>query len=281
MPLAGRSRRRAEPGVNPRGSSRIASGFPPVSATIRSSTDSSRRAGEHGLQQRPCIAATQRLDAELREAGQPRCSSSRVANTSAILLREQATSHERERSSRSAVEPLRVVDHAQQRLLLGSIGEEAESREPNEKRARRRPGAQTESDTKRVTLRISQTLAELEKRRTELLQRRVVELHLPLDARSANDAKVLARLDSVFEQRGLTDARVSVDHENTAVTVPPVSSSRSSTARSRCLPSNRPDCDADDHPGSMPLGSWTAESAKRTTDPDSRPAAAATMDFRA
>ena len=205
-------------GVSPRGSSRSASGFPPVSATIRSSTDSSSRAAQDGLQQRPCIPAAQRLDAELREAGQSTAHVTR-RERERDPLRQQAARHERERSGRCAVEPLRVVDHAQQRLLLGSFGEEAENREPDKKRARRLPGAEPEGDAERVTLRIRETLAELEDRRTELLQRRVVELHLPLDARSPNDAKVLARLDRVLEQRGLADARVSVHHEDGAVTV--------------------------------------------------------------
>ncbi len=149
---------------------------------------------------------------------------------------------------------MRVVDHAQQRLLLGSIGEEAERREPNEKRARRASGAQSEGDTKRVTLRISETLAELEKRRTELLQRRVVELHLPLDARSANDAEVLARLDSGFEKRGLTDAGVSVDHQDTAVTVPH-GSQQPVEHRALALPAQQPPrLRPDDHPGQHATG---------------------------
>jgi hypothetical protein len=153
---------------------------------------------ENGLQQRPCIPAAQRLDAELREPGQStalvaRCERKRDP------LRQQAASHEHERSGRSAVEPLRVVDHAQERLLLGSFGQQAENREPDKKRARRPSGAEPEGDAERITLRLRETLDELEDRRTELLQRRVVELHLPLDARSANDAKILARLDRVLE----------------------------------------------------------------------------------
>ena len=135
-------------------------------------------------------------------------------------LRQQTASHERERARRRAVEPLCVVDHAQERLLLGSFREEPEDREPDEKRARRRSGAEPERDGERVALRIGQTLDELEDRRTELLERRVVELHLPLDARGPDDAEVLARLDRVLEQRGLADAGVAVHDEDGAVTVP-------------------------------------------------------------
>jgi hypothetical protein len=91
---------------------------------------------------------------------------------------------------------------------------------PDEERARRLSGAEPEGNAQRVPLRIRQTLAELEDRRAELLQRRAVELHLPLDARSPNDAKVLTQLDRVLEQCGLADAGVSVHHEDGAVTVP-------------------------------------------------------------
>ena len=167
--------------------------------------------------------------------------------------------HERERSGRCAVEPLRVVDHAQERLLLGGFGEETENREPDEERARRLSGAEPEGDAERVPLRIRQTLAELEDRRTELLQRRVVELHLPLDARSPDDAKILARLDRVLEQCGLADAGVSVHHEDGAVTVPR-GTQQPLEHRALALPADEPPrLRAHDHPGSMPPGSGTKD----------------------
>jgi hypothetical protein len=72
-----------------------------------------RSRGENGLQQRPCIPAAQRLDAELREAGQSTAHVTRPEGER-DPLGQQAASHERERSGRCAVEPLRVVDHAQE-----------------------------------------------------------------------------------------------------------------------------------------------------------------------
>ena len=112
---------------------------------------------EDGLQQRPCIPAAQRLDAELREAGQSTTHVTR-RERERDPLRQQAVSHERERSGRCAVEPLRVVDHAQERLLLDGFGEEAENREPDKIRARRLSGAEPEGDAERVPLRIRETL---------------------------------------------------------------------------------------------------------------------------
>jgi hypothetical protein len=121
---------------------------------------------------------------------------------------------------RGLVEPLCVVDDAQQRLLLGSFGEEAEKREPDKKRARRLSGAEPGGDAECVTLRIRETFDELEKRQTELLQRRVVELHLSLDAGSTNNAKVLGRPDRVLEQRGLADSGLPMDYQDRAMAVP-------------------------------------------------------------
>ena len=196
---------------------------------------------EDGLQQRPRIPAAQRLHAELREAAPPSAHLTR-RKRERDPLRQQAARHERERSRRCAVEPLRVVDDAQQRLLLGSFGEEAENREPDEKRARRLSGAEPEGDAERVTLRIRETLAELEKRRTELLQRRVVELISPSTpavrtTRKSWPASTAYSSSAVLPTPGSPCTTRTAPWPSRAV-----SSSRSSTARSRCLPTNRPAC---------------------------------------
>ena len=175
--------------------------------------------GEHGLQQRSGIPAAQRLHVELWEAGQSTAKLTRREREH-DPFRQQTARHERERSSRGVVEPLGVVDDAQQGLLLSSTGQEAENCEPDEERARRVPGAEPERDAERVALRIRETVAELENRRTELLQRRVVELHLPFDADSPNDAKILARLHRVLEQRSLADSGLPMNDEHGAMTVP-------------------------------------------------------------
>ena len=127
--------------------------------------------------------------------------------------------HERERSDGGVVEPLRVVDQAQEWLLLRSLGEKTENGEPDEKRARRLSRPPPECDVESVTLGVGKSFAELQERRTERLQRSVVELHLSLDARGADQLKVLARVVRVFEQRSLADPGISVHHEHTAVSI--------------------------------------------------------------
>jgi hypothetical protein len=112
-------------------------------------------------------------------------------------------------------------------------------------------GAEPEGNAERVTLRIGKTLDELEERRTKLLQRRVVELHLPLDPRGTNDAEVVARVDRVLEERGLADAGVSLHEEDGAVTVPR-GIQQVLKHRALVLPAEQPPrLSTDDHPGSM------------------------------
>ena len=116
---------------------------------------------------------------------------------------------------------------------------------------------------------------ELDDRRTELLQRRMVELHFPLDARSPNDAKILARLDRVLEQRGLADSGVSM-HDEDGATTAARSLQKPVEHGALGLPSEQPlRLLPDGHPGSMPPWRRPAEWASSPTDfPDANSHAA-------
>src|SRR3954471_4820058 len=127
---------------------------------------------------------------------------------------QERASYKRERLGGCTVEPLRVVDHAEERLSLGGFGQQAENRQPDKKRAGRRAAAQAEGHAERLALRSRETGDEVEDRRAQLLQRRVIKLHLPLDTRGSNDAEVVADLDGPVEQRGLADTWVSVNDED-------------------------------------------------------------------
>jgi hypothetical protein len=77
----------------------------------------------------------ERLDAKLREAHEridrlPRREDDRDP------LGEQAARDEREHTGRRAVEPLRVVDDAEQRLLLRRLRQQVQNGEPDEERIR-------------------------------------------------------------------------------------------------------------------------------------------------
>jgi len=169
-------------------------------------------------------------------------------------LGKQATGHERERPGRRAVKPLGVIDHAEQRLLFGCLAEESEDREPDKKGVRRLSGFEPEGDAERIVLRSRQALDELEQRGAEPLHRRVVKLHLPLDACGAYHSKILTRLDRVLEQCGLADAGLAVQNQHGMATVPR-GIQQPLEHRALASPSNQPlSRDRRDHPGSMPLG---------------------------
>ena len=118
---------------------------------------------EDGLQERSCITAAQLIDLELRKPGQASAQLTRRKNKR-DPLGKQAAGDERERSARCVVEPLRVVDHAEERLPLGGFGDEAENRKPDEERARRLSPTQPERDAKRIALRARKAFDELEER---------------------------------------------------------------------------------------------------------------------
>ena len=133
------------------------------------------------------------------------------------LLRQQAASHKRERARRRTVEPLRIIDHAEQRLLLGRLGQQAEGRQPHQERARRRPCTEAERDGKRFALGRGEAFQELQTWRAQLVKGGVRELHLLLDPERSDDLELPPRLDRVLQQCRLADARLSVHHEDAAV----------------------------------------------------------------
>jgi hypothetical protein len=93
-------------------------------------------------------------------------------------LGRQTTSHERQRQRRGIVEPLRVIDDAQQRTLLRRLGQQTQHRERYEEPILGRAGAHAEHDLQSLTLRGRETRQSAKKRRAELMENRVGHLHL-------------------------------------------------------------------------------------------------------
>ena len=112
-----------------------------------------QREAHRRVEQRAGVA----VDAAPRTSSSGRCRSSspgsRAANTSAHRLGQQPARDERERQRRGPIEPLRVVDDAQQRTLLGHLGQQAEHGQADQEAIRARPGAQAEHGPQRVALR--------------------------------------------------------------------------------------------------------------------------------
>ncbi len=92
----------------------------------------------------------------------------------------EAAGDERERLRGGGVEPLRVVDDAQQPAVAREVGEQAEHGETDQERARRGLGAQAECGLERGALGCRQAAVGVQQVTAEQLQPRVGQLHLVL-----------------------------------------------------------------------------------------------------
>ena len=128
-------------GESPRGSSNNANGLPRVSATSWSATRSSSRPGITDASSARASASPKTLDHQLRQAREQIARLAR-GEQHHHRLRQQPARHEHHRLRRGAVQPLRVVDHAQQRPLLRGLREQAQHRQADEEPVRHRAGTQ-------------------------------------------------------------------------------------------------------------------------------------------
>ena len=152
-------------------------------------------------------------------------------------LSQQPASDERERQRRASIEPLRVVDDAQQGASLGRFAYEAEDGEADQEPIRRGSRGQAEDDSERVPLWTGQPLEALDQRSAQLVQAREGQLHLRLDPHCAGDGQVRRRLDQVPQQRRLSDPRLAPETRDRLSPRRTSSIKRSSTAHSSARPS--------------------------------------------
>ena len=142
-----------------RGSSSRASGLPWLSATICSHTAASSG---------PCTWSSSSARASLSPSPW-RTSSGSPARTSSPTARarrahdrdplgEETAGDEPEDLGRGVVEPLRVVDDADERLLLGDLGEQRQRGQADQEPVGRRRRAQPEHRRERIALRIGQAV---------------------------------------------------------------------------------------------------------------------------
>jgi hypothetical protein len=129
----------------------------------------------------------------------------------------QAAGDERQRHRRSTVEPLRIVDHAQQRALLGHLGEQAQHRQRHEEPIRGRAVAEAEHRLERPALRGRERREPVEHRAAQLMQAGERQLHLGLHAGDPLDGQVRCRGDEVLQQGGLPDPGLAPEDQGTAV----------------------------------------------------------------
>ena len=132
-------------------------------------------------------------------------------------FREQPSRHEAEDLARGAVQPLRVIHHAQQRALLCHGSQEAEYGQRDQEVVPRLAGLQTQRDAQSVALRLWKRVEPNQHRSAELMHRRERQVHLGLDAGDPRrpERRRLAR--AVIQERGLADPRLAADHQDRAL----------------------------------------------------------------
>lgn len=114
------------------------------------------------------------------------------------------------------VEPLRVVDQAQQRTLSRCVREQAQDCQRDEKSLLASASRQAERSAERVGLRIREPAHVSHRREQELVRRGERELRLRRDADTAQNEHVTSLLACVLEQRRLADSRVAANDESAA-----------------------------------------------------------------
>ena len=172
-------------------------------------------------QQRPRIILTKTFDHQLREPGRVALLGARAdSEDDADRLRQQAARHERQRLRRGTIQPLRIIDQADQRAFLGHLGQQAQDGQADEKAIGRVPGGQAERGAQRIALRTREPFEPIEHRRAQLMQPGERELHLGLDARSASHATPHRMLGDVLQQRCLAHTCVPADCERPALSRP-------------------------------------------------------------
>ena len=135
-------------------------------------------------------------------------------------LGQQPASDERERQRRGLIQPLRVVDDAEQGTLLSDLRDQAQDAQADEKPVRGCARAEPEHDLHGLTLWSRQPLEPIEQRRAELVQTRVGQLHLGLHPHRADDGEIRRRVDQVLQQRRLPDPGLAPQNQRAALALP-------------------------------------------------------------
>ena len=133
-------------------------------------------------------------------------------------LRQQPPGDEPEHLARGVVQPLSVIDQADQRPRGGVLGQQAQSGQTHHEPVGGRPRRQPEGHPQRVLLRLRQRGQAVQHRHAELMQRRERQLHLRLDAGELNQAAPCGLARAVADQRSLADPRLTPDDQHRTLT---------------------------------------------------------------
>ena len=206
-------------GVSPRGSSSSASGLPRVSAMIRSRT---RASSGPARAESSSARAWSVLQPCYHQLGLPGQFGARIAGREHQRDRVggQPPRHEPERLLRGLVQPLLVVDQADQRLVSGHLGEQAEHGQPDQEPVRRRARGQAERGPQRIALRHRDPVEVIQHRGAQLMQPGEGQLHLRLHAGRPRYPASARPFGQVVQQHRLAHARVAAHHQHPALAGP-------------------------------------------------------------
>ena len=151
-----------------------------------------QRAGQRRVQQHPRVALGQPADGQLRQARHVLARDPRREHQ-AYRVGGQPPGGDAQCLRRGLVQPLLVIDHADQRAVAGRLGEQAEHGQADQEPVRRRAGAQAERGPQRLVLRHRQALGAIQQRGAQLVQPGEGQLHLRLHAGRAGHPAPAAR----------------------------------------------------------------------------------------
>ena len=126
---------------------------------------------------------------------------------------------EQQRVGRRRVEPLRVVDQAQDRAALRQLGDERQAGGRDQEAVAGAVG-EPERALQRAGLRGRQALEQVQRGTQQLVQPRERQLGLRLDSARREHVHVGRAIAHVLEQGGLADSRLSPQHERAAARRP-------------------------------------------------------------
>ena len=125
--------------------------------------------------------------------------------------------HEAQHLRGGPIEPLGIVDQADERLRCRDLGQQTQDGEPDQETIGRRSALAPERDAQRRALRIGEQIDMVEDRSTELLERGERKLHLRLHPRGSDQTTANGAREQVVEERGLPDTGVAAHDDRPAV----------------------------------------------------------------
>jgi hypothetical protein len=175
---------------------------------------------DHRVQQGAGIGVAQTLDHQLRKPHQPLVLAGLTHREhDGDRFRQEAARDERKYLRRGPVEPMCIIDQADERRLLSHLRQQSEHRQADQEAIRRLSGTQADCRAQRLALRVRQARQAAEHRRAEQMQAGERDLHLGLDPRGTGDSTPRRPLVEILQQNGLADARFATEDQDLAVAV--------------------------------------------------------------